>query len=112
MRWTAALQPRTYNAASFINTGLMTMAVAWQVVRLQLDLDAAYEDCFRRTSRDLSDALASSLELPSISEASFGELGRTNPEVRISQRRCSLFCLGCLTEILASMPLSQKLVFG
>ena len=71
----------TYNAVPFISIAFMTMAMAWQVAQLQLDLDAAYKECFLHTSRDPSDELASSLELQSISEASFGGLGRTNPEV-------------------------------
>ena len=80
-RWTAALQLLTCSTVPFTSTAFKTMAMAWQVAQLQLDLDAAYSDCFLPTSRDLSDEIASPPELQSISEASFGDLGRTNPEV-------------------------------
>ena len=80
-RWTAALQLLTCSPAPFTSTAFIMMALAWQVAHLQTDLDAAYRDCFLQTSRDLSDELATPSELQSISEASFGDLGRTNPEV-------------------------------
>ena len=108
---TGALQSLTNSAAPFISCAapfiscaFVTMALAWQVAQLQSDLDAAYRDCFLQTSRDLSDKLASPLELQSISEASFGDLGRTKPEVCIDQCQCSLFWLSCLKETSAPVP--------
>ena len=94
------------------SSAFVTMALAWQVAQLQSDLDAAYRDCFLQTSRDLSDKLASPLELQSISEASFGDLGRTKPEVCIDQCQCSLFWLSCLKETSAPVPVLHVVRLG
>ena len=53
-----------------------------QVVQLQADIDVAYRECFQSVSRNLPEELGGSADLQDISEASFGNLGRTNPEVR------------------------------
>ena len=51
------------------------------MVQLQSDIDTAYRDCFESASEDLPVELASSAELQGVTEASFGSLGRTDPEV-------------------------------
>ncbi len=53
-----------------------------QVVQLQSDIDAAYKECFESVSKGLPEQLGVSTDLQDISEASFGNLGRTNSEVR------------------------------
>ena len=63
---------------------LLIMAVAWQMAQLQSDIDAAYRDCFEAASRDLPEELLPSADLQTISEASFGHIGRTNPQVHTS----------------------------
>lgn len=109
---TGALQSLTNSAAPIKSSAFVTMALAWQVAQLQSDLDAAYRDCFLQTSRDLSDKLACPLELQSISEASFGDLGRTKPEVCIDQCQCSLFWLSCLKETSAPVPVLHVVRLG
>ena len=52
-----------------------------QMVELQSDIDTAYRDCFGSAGGDFSVELASSAALQGVTEASFGNLGRTDPEV-------------------------------
>ena len=51
------------------------------MVQLQSDIDTAYEECFGSASEDLPVELPSPAELQGVTEAFFGNLGRTDPEV-------------------------------
>ena len=53
-----------------------------QVVQLQSDVDAAYRECFEPVCKNLPEELGDVTDLKDITEASFGNLGRTNPQVR------------------------------
>ena len=93
-----------------------------QVDQLQCKIDAAYKECFESASRSVPDELEVSIDLPDISEASFGNLGRTDPEVRHHVYRpchsarpmCPCYCLlrgperaGSKAMNTASLPVSR-----